>query len=141
MSIEAAIHERWRICRQLIDLIPDAKLWTGEVPFEDAAGQKILAPYASIVVAPDMTTTRTSSRNRIAQGTLTLKVWAGTLAAAQNIVDKARDWFNRADFDYSRGRVLDMRSGERTSAEEADNDDSPIWSVAITFDFSILERP
>ena len=138
MGIEAAIHERWTLHRQLCNLLPASKLWTGEVPLEDTNGVAITAPYAAIDASDKIRVTRTSSQ-RITSGTLTLKVWAATLTEVQAVIDEAVARFDRSDFPFSNGRVLDMRPGTASYGEEADNDDSPIWSGTIPFEYRLLE--
>ncbi len=137
MSVEQAIHERWNLYRPLTDLVAADHLWTGNVPERDASGNAIEIPYASMLAQPKQQVTRSSSGNIVTNGTVTFMIWAATLDAVKRIIVEVVDHFNRATFDWSQGKMLDMKPGLESYEEDQERDS--IWLGTLDFDFLLLQ--
>lgn len=120
MSVEQAIHENWSLYRPLTTLVPITHVYTGTVPRADADGETLSLPWVSLETVGDSQTVRTNSGTTITAAQLRFHVFADTLAAAKEIVEVIMDHFDRAEFNWSRGRVLDMKHENRDDAEEED---------------------
>jgi hypothetical protein len=137
MSVEQAIHERWSMYRPLTDLVSAAKLYTGYVPERDSSGAEIDIPYVSMLANPKQTVTRTSGGNIITNGTVSFSIWAASFAAVKQIIAEVVDYFNRATFDWSQGKMLDMKPGLESYEEDEERDS--IWMGTLDFEFLLLQ--
>lgn len=141
MSVEAAIHERWAAFRPLTEKVPIAKVFTGNAPVKvirgpdgqpvvDENGQPV---YELTVDLPFVTVERVGNaeRTRTSHGVVEavqyrLDIWAADLDEAKEIAGPYDARFDRADFPYSEGRVLDCKITGTSETE----DNAGVWHVA-----------
>lgn len=135
MSIEQAIHDRWRAYRPLAALVPATGDGATNRLFTGAAGGGAGLPYVTLVREGETRIRRTSSRSAIGQTRLVVNVWAATLESAKQIVARVLERFSRAAFDHPGGRVLDMRW---TDVRETRQDDGT-WLAAVEFYVQTLQ--
>jgi len=134
MSVEQAIHEHWSHWKPLTDLVPSARVWTADVPEATAK------PYVSLRTSDKQQVTRTSAGNIIINGVLMFQLVAGTLSEVKEIGAEILSHFNRAGFDWSRGKVLDMRPGPDNYEEAMDGEAGAVWLGTVDFDYRLLQN-
>jgi hypothetical protein len=137
MSVEKAIYERWTGFMPLLSLVPADRLYTGKVPDRDPNDEEVVLPYVGVLAMPKQSTQRTSSGNIITNGVVKFAVFAETLGDWKRIVRAIVSCFNRADFDWSQGKMLDMKPGTEDYDEDADDG---VWEGEQVFDFTLLQR-
>lgn len=120
MSVEQAIHEHWGTYAPLTRLVPLASVYTGSVPRQDEDGNLLALPWVSLETVGDSKTERTNSGTMITAAQLRFHVYAATYSAAKDVVEVLLDHFDRAEFNWSRGRVLDMKHENQGDVEEED---------------------
>lgn len=138
MSVEQAIHEQWSSYMPLTRLVAAAKVFTGNIPERDGSDASIDPPYVSLITSPKQQVTRTSGGNIITVGQVTFSIWCATLAAVKEIIAQIVDRFNRATFNWSQGKMLDMRPGLESYEEDQELDS--IWLGSLAFDFTLLQN-
>lgn len=135
MTAERAIHEQWALYRPLVSLVPLNRVYTGKPPIRDDAEQTVGYPFVSLVVEGEAAVVRTTD-NLLTTESLRLTVFTPDYDAARKISETIRDYFNRRDFSFSGGRVLDMKPINRI--EDQDPDDG-VWMVARDFQVQVAE--
>ncbi len=130
MTIERAIHEHWSGWRPLTALVPPERIYTGLPPICDAAGETLTFPYVSIAAEQQDRQTRTSSGTTLAVERIRFSIYGQSYDAARRIDRAICEYFDRRDFAWSEGRVLDMQPAGRTESESPDDG---VWLVARDF--------
>jgi hypothetical protein len=130
MSAIAAIQQFWSTCGTLTTLVPADRIYSGSPPLKDENNVSITRPYASIMVQSESDCQRTSSGRQVYREQVKISTWHDRYDKAVEIDAVIRDQFNRRDFKFDRGRVLDMKSSER---EDTQDSDTLIWQIARTF--------
>lgn len=124
MSVEQAVHQHWALWKPLTDLVPESRVVTGLAQGEPAL------PYVTIQRQGDAATTRTSSGTLLDTLRLRFSIWDDRLDRALLVARELRQRFNRADFGWSQGRVLDCRQVQHAHLEEEDG----IWRVMLDYE-------
>lgn len=130
MSVEQAIHERWPLWKPLEDLLPVARVTTGR-----DAGTPAL-PYCSLERMPGGTSQRTSS-SMLEAVNLRFHLYGETLDSIKPVAAAIKDHFNKLDFPYSLGKVLDCRPIGPPSEFD---DEGGIWHIEYDFLFRTSEE-
>jgi hypothetical protein len=123
MSIERAIHDRWRGDPALASLLPAARLFTGTAPGTPAT------PYAVLARLDTQPVLRTSSGTALDEVRLEISIWSAELELLQQIVAGVERRFERAGFPTRDGTVLNMRRVARDERREAGG----YWRATLTF--------
>ena len=123
MSIEAMVHQQWSRYRPLAELVPPPRLFTGL-----ASGDAVF-PYVTLQRLGQSAVRATSSGNRLAVDALAVRIWDSDLDRAKRIAARIDDCFERPDFAWSDGRVLDMRRTNLTEEETSPGR----WRVTLTY--------
>lgn len=119
MSVEQAIHERWAGYSPLTRLVPEDRVSTGPVK----SGSM---PYVTMERTGDSNNTRTSESN-FESVMLRIDIIDDDLENAKRIAREVQHAFERADFSYSLGKVLDMKKTNRTEAQDEKN----AWHIML----------
>jgi len=122
MNVEQAIHERWCGWRPLVDLVPAERLYSG-------AAQGAGWPYVTLHRLDGAQIARTSSGTLVARVPLEFRVWDQQLARAQAVAAAIVARFNRAEFAYAAGRVLDCLPTGQSQSQAGDG----TWRVGVGF--------
>jgi hypothetical protein len=136
MSAERAIHEYWSGFRPLVNLVPSDQIYTGLPPIRAADESSIQLPYVSLAVQSESQIERSSSGTTFSTERLRFSVFSASYEEARRIESAIWRYFNRRDFTWTGGRVLDMRPGNRI---ERENEDDGVWTVAREFDVRITD--
>ncbi len=131
MTIEKAIHDQWSMSRSLTALVPPERLYTGLPPIRDADGDAVTFPYVSLAVAGDAELTRTSSATTLSTERIRFSIYTTSYDEGREIDQTLCDAFNRRTFAWARGRVLDMRPGDRAESEDPQDG---VWRITRDFD-------
>jgi len=124
MSIERAIHDRWRINGALQSQLPAARFFTGAVPSDP------LPPYAVLVRLDTQPVLRTSSGTALDDARFELSIWASELAALQEIAAAVERSFERVGFPLrDGGMALLMRRVQRAERRE----ESGLWRATLIY--------
>ena len=129
MSLERAIHDRWRSDPGLAALLPAARLFTGTAPGNPAP------PYAVLARLDSQPVLRTSSGTALDDARIELSIWVAELESLQRIVAAVERRFERAGFPLHDGfalrggAVLLMRRVARAERRE----ESGLWRATITY--------
>ncbi|HEX4000643.1 MAG TPA: hypothetical protein VHX65_18995 [Pirellulales bacterium] len=135
MSAERAIHEHWSGYRPLLNLVPIEQLYTGLAPIRDAAELPVRFPYVCMSVQGESQLERSSSGTTCATEAVRFAVYSSSYEEARRIEAMIVRYFNRRDFLWTGGRVLDMRPANHI---ERENGDDGVWMVARDFDVRIF---
>jgi hypothetical protein len=130
MTAERALHEHWSSYRPLAEMVPANRVYTGLPPIRDDAEMPLTFPYVSLTVRGESVVERTSQGNIITAEMLRFSTFSRDYDEARKVAQAIGDYFNRKDFPWSRGRVLDIRPTNRL--EEQDAEDG-VWTVARDF--------
>jgi hypothetical protein len=130
MTIERAIHDHWSDYRSLAALVPAERIYTGLPPIRDAAQQPVTFPYVSLSVQGNADATRTSSGTLLSTELVRFAIYTKDYDEGRQIDEAICDCFNRSDFAWSRGRVLDMKPGDRAETEDPSDG---VWRIAREF--------
>lgn len=136
MSVEQAIHERWENTFPLTALVPINRIYTGQVPATDDEEEDVTRPYVGVMVDPKEENIRTSSKRLLSKGNCLFGIYADTLGEVKAIVREIVNSFNRSDFAYSQGTILDMRPG--TESYQQDPDDG-VWQGTLAMSFLLQQ--
>ena len=109
MSAERAIHERLSSYRPILDLVPIDRILTGWLPTEDTTTLPVDLPFISLTRDGVSQVERTNGNLTIETFIMRMDIYAETLTTGKPIAQRMYDYFNRADFPWSRGRVLDCK--------------------------------
>jgi hypothetical protein len=131
MTIEKAIHDQWSASRSLAGLVPPERLYTGLPPIRDATGNAVTFPYVSLGAASDAELTRTSSATTLGTERIRFSIYTKSYDEGRDIDQSICDWFNRRSFAWARGRVLDMRPGDRAESEDPQDG---VWRITRDFE-------
>lgn len=129
MSIQQAVHEHWGKYKPLTDLVPTASVYTGNVPRQDADGVLLSLPWVNLETQGDSETVRTSEGTQITTAQLEVNIFAEKYQDAKDISEVLLDHFDRAEFNWSRGRVLDMKQVGGLEVEEPDG----TWHLLLQY--------
>lgn len=129
MSVEDAIHERWEGYRPLSTLVPDDRVYTGPM-----IGDEL--PYVTMERVGDSAVQRTSEGTLYETVMLRFDVIHSDLYEAKRIAQAIYTNFNRADFDWSNGKVLDMKPTNRSEAQDENN----AWHVMLDYKIESMQR-
>lgn len=129
MSVEQAIHERWSNYAPLTQLVPADQVYTGAFP-----GEK--TPFVTMERVGDSAVQRTSEGTTFETVMLRFDVVDDELTSAKSIAESVYDNFNRSAFDWSRGRVLDMKPMNRSESQ----DDNHAWHVSLDYKIEVWQR-
>ncbi len=127
MTIHRAIHEQWSGHRPLAVLVPPERVYTGLPPIRDASRQPIAVPYVSLTSEGVIEATRTSSGTAITVERIRFAVFTRSYDEGRQIAAAIGDYFNRREFDWPRGRVLDIRPAGRSESEDPSDG---VWRIA-----------
>jgi hypothetical protein len=130
MTIHRAIHEHWSSYRPLAALVPPEQVYTGLPPIRDAARQPISFPYISLTSEGQSETTHTSSGTMISVEQIRFAVFTKSYDEGRRIAAAIDDYFNRREFNWPRGRVLDIRPAGRSESEDPSDG---VWRIASDF--------
>ncbi len=125
-------HEQWAGNRPLAALVPPERLFTGLPPIRDAAQRPIGFPYVSLTAEGESFVTRTSSGMLLTIERIRFSIYTRDYDEGRQIAQAISDCFNRRDFAWSRGRVLDIRPGDRLETEDPEDG---VWRIARDFQF------
>jgi hypothetical protein len=134
MSALAAIHQFWSSNGTLTALVPADRVYSGSPPLKDENNNPITRPYVSIMVESESDVQRTSSGRQVYREQLKVSTWHDSYDKAVEIDAVIRDQFNRRDFRFDRGRVLDIKCNERADTQDSD---TLVWQIARTFNVLI----
>jgi hypothetical protein len=126
LSVEKAIHERWSLWKPLEDLLPVARVLTGEDNTESPT-----YPLCILGRLPGGTTERTSSC-LLEAVVIRFDVRGTTLESVKPVANELREHFNKADFNYSLGSVLDCRP---VSPALESIDPNGLWHAELDIQF------
>lgn len=129
MSVEQAIHERWSNYAPLTQLVPADQVYTGAFPGEET-------PFVTMERVGDSAVQRTSEGTTYETVMLRMDVVHADLTSAKQIAESMYDNFNRANFSWSRGKVLDMKMMNRSESQ----DDNHAWHVAVDYKIEAWQR-
>lgn len=135
MSAERAIHEHWSGYRPLVNLVPPERIYTGLPPIRAADESAVQFPYVSLTVLGESQMERSSSGTMFSTEQMRFSVFSSSYEEARQIEATICRYFNRRDFVWTGGRLLDMRPGNRI---ERENEDDGVWMVARDFDVRII---
>lgn len=135
MSVQQAIHEHWSAYRPLDDLVPANRVYTGLVPPVDAAGGAVTLPYVSLTTQGDRGAQRTSSGTVLTSVQLRFSVFGGKYSETKEVAAAILAHFNRAEFNWSRGKVLDMKQIHQAETEADDG----TWQIALDYLARVLQ--
>ncbi len=130
MTIERAIHEQWSGYRPLAALVPMERLYTGLPPIRDAAGKAVTFPYVAIAAHEVAKQTRTSSGTLLSIERIRFSIYSKNYDEARRIDRTLCDYFNRRDFAWPGGRVLDMKAAGRSESEDPTDG---VWRIDRDF--------
>lgn len=130
MSAERAIHEHWSGYRPLVDLVPSDRIYTGLAPIRTADESPMQFPYVGVAVQSESQVERSSSGTLFSTELVRFSVYSASYEEARRIEHLICRHFNRRDFVWTGGRVLDMRPDNRIERED---DDDGVWMVARDF--------
>ena len=130
MSAERAIHEHWSGYRPLVDLVPAVRIYTGLPPIRAADESPLQFPYVSLTLQSESEIQRSSSGTLFSTELVRFSVFSASYEEARRTESAICRYFNRRDFAWSDGRVLDMRPDNRL---EKENEDDGVWVVARDF--------
>ena len=136
MTIEKALHDQWSASRSLTALVPSERFYTGLPPIRDAEGDTVTFPYVSLSVAGEADLTRTSSATVLSTERIRFTIYTKSYDEGREVAQAICDWFNRREFAWPRGRVLDMRPGDRTEFEDAQDG---VWRITRDFDIQFSD--
>ena len=136
MSAERAIHEHWSGYRPLVDLVPIEQIYTGLPPIRGADEAPLQFPYVSLAVEGESQIERSSSGTLFSTELVRFAVFSASYEEARRIERAICRYFNRRDFAWTGGRVLDMRPDSRI---ERESDDDGVWLVARDFHVRITD--
>jgi len=136
MSAERAIHEHWSSYRPLVDLVPPERIYTGLPPIRAADESPLQFPYVSLAVQGESQIERSSSGTLFSTETVRFSVFSASYEEARRIESTICRYFNRRDFSWTGGRVLDMRPDNRI---ERESEDDGVWMVARDFHVRITD--
>jgi hypothetical protein len=136
MSAERAIHEHWSGYRPLANLVPPEQIYTGLPPIRDAAESPLVFPYVSLTVQGESQIERSSSGTLFSTELIRFSIFSASYEEARRIEAAICRYFNRRDFSWTGGRVLDMRPDNRVERENADDG---VWMVARDFHVRITD--
>jgi len=119
MSIEQAIHDRWRTYKPLAELVPDDRFFTGTAP-QDGDSTQTVRPYVTLDRLPGATVTRTSGGRQLIAQRFRFNIWADSLDEGRKIAARAAARFARADFRRKDVVIQDMLLLEQTDLEQDD---------------------
>jgi hypothetical protein len=135
MSAERAIHEHWSGYRPLLNLVPAERIYTGLPPIRAADGSTVLLPYVSLTVQGESQIERSSSGTTYSLEQVRFAVYSANYDEARRLEAAIVNHFNRRDFDWADGRVLDMQPGDRIERENAEDG---VWMAARDFNVRIV---
>lgn len=127
MSLEGAIHQRWRAFLPLAELLPAERFYTGVLPAAGPLAPEL--PYATLRRAGASRITRTSGGMALATVTLRLSIWATELDLAKRIAAEVQERFERSEFDAGEVRVQDMREAGCREIHEVDG----TWRIELDY--------
>lgn len=130
MTIHRAIHEHWSGYRPLVALVPPERVFTGLPPIRDASQEPIAFPYVSLTSEGITETTRTSSGTLICVERIRITVFTQSYDEGRRIAAAIGDYFGGREFDWPRGRVLDIRRAGRNDSEDPNDG---VWRIACDF--------
>jgi hypothetical protein len=137
MSAERAIHEHWSLYRPLASLVPPEQIYTGLPPIRQTDGSPLQFPYVSLTLRGESQIQRTASGSVISNQRLRFAVYSRSYEQARTIERRIVAYFNRRDFTWSGGRVLDMRPDDRNESEDAADG---VWMVARDFQVRVADN-
>jgi hypothetical protein len=135
MSAERAIHEYWSGYRPLVNLVPPERIYTGMPPIRAADETTVQLPYVSLTVQGESKIERSSSGTVYSTEQVRFAVYSASYDAARRLEAVVTNHFNRREFDWTEGRVLDMQPGDRSERENAEDG---VWMVARDFNVRIV---
>ncbi|HEV3417595.1 MAG TPA: hypothetical protein VG056_12300 [Pirellulales bacterium] len=136
MTAERAIHDCWSGYRPLSALVPPERVYTGLPPLRDAMQHPITFPYVSLSALADADLTRTSSGTMFTTERIRFSIYTRDYDEGRHIDQAICDCFNRREFLWSRGRVLDMKPGDRTESEDPEDG---VWRIARDFQIRLTD--
>lgn len=106
--------------------VPDCKQFLGQVPLltKDET-EEVLPPFATVLETAVVSVERTSESVHAFTAQWQVEIQSLKLIEARRISLAAIDAFNRTDFAWERGRVLDMRPETQLTRQDADG----MWIV------------
>lgn len=129
MSVEQAIHERWGAYAPLSAMVDDSHVYTGPFPGNET-------PYVTMERVGDSAVQRTSEGNLYETIMLRFDVVDSDLTNAKRIAETLYKNFNRADFSWSLGKVLDMKPMNRSESQDENN----AWHVQLDYKIEAMQR-
>jgi len=136
MSVAKVIHEYWSLHGQLAGLVPPERIYTGLPPIRGADGSPLAFPYVSLTFQEQTQIERTSSGATLSAERLRFAVYSRSYEVARRIAAAIAANFNRREFAWPGGRVLDMRPSGRTETEDAGDG---VWLIAVDFQIRVAE--
>ena len=112
--------------------MPPERLYTGLPPIRDAAQQPIGFPYVALTTEGETSISRTSSGTLLTTERIRFSIYTQDYDEGRQIAQAISDCFNRRDFAWSLGRVLDIRPGDRLENEDPEDG---VWRIARDFHF------
>ena len=128
MSLEAGIVGRFQTYRPLVDLVGD-RVFTG-------TGDTETLPYVEMHRDDELEVTNTTASEITTKFVYTFVVWSNDLTEAKRIADLIDSRFKRPAFNYSGGRVLDMKRISRLPSK----DDDGTWAIVLDFQTRVSEE-
>lgn len=124
MSVEQGIHERWGNYSALYNALALDRVYTGSVHDGEM-------PYVSMERTGDSSNTRTSEGTLYESVMLRFDVVSGSLDEAKGIANAVLHGFHgeRGKFDYTLGKVLDMKKTNRSEAQDENN----AWHIMLDY--------
>ena len=121
MIAAQAIHEQWAGYWPLAQLVPADRIYTGLPPLRDGNETPIAFPYASLSLEGESQITRTSQGTLLASELIRITIWSPSYDQADRIERRMTRYFNRRDFRWSGGAVLDVRPERRSESQSEDD--------------------
>ena len=122
---EHAFCEQWALSNASME-VPDCKQFLGQVPLltKDETAE-VLPPFATVMETAVVRVERTSEQVHAFTAQWQVEIQSLKLIEARRIGLAAIDAFNRTDFAWDRGRVLDMRPDTMATRQDQDG----MWIV------------
>ena len=109
MSIERAIHERFRSCQPLVERVPTERFSTGWLAPTAAGTTPGDLPYVILERGPQRSAERMSGGRTLITVPIRFYIQAGSLAGAWEIAAEIHQRFERQAFSAGEIRVQDMK--------------------------------
>jgi hypothetical protein len=129
MSIEQAIHLRWKTCRPLTDLVASDRFFTRAVPASATLLESARQPYVTLQRLRSRRESRLSDGKRLSATLLRFHIWSLTLEQAKRVAREVQACFDREEFSLAGILVQDMKLTDQRETLEGDH----VWHLSLDY--------